>query len=133
MDTLDFVSVPIIVTAVYTVITLLKRAVGSNEKFEKFIPLIAVVLGAVLGVVGYYSGLVPAANVFSALMIGGSSGLAATGTHQIFKQLSAKSGTEDNSSATGVEPEEPSPATKGKTEAPADTEEIPSDKTKTGS
>lgn len=89
MEYLDIVIVPLIVAIVYGCIELLKKAVGNNEKVLRFIPLIAAALGAVFGVIAFYSApeIIPASNVLLALLIGGSSGLAATGTHQVFKQL----------------------------------------------
>lgn len=98
MDTIEFISVPVIVTVVYTLITLLKQAVGNNESFLKFVPLIAAGFGAALGLIAYLSdsNLIPANNIFVALMVGGSSGLAATGTHQVFKQIASKPASNDN-------------------------------------
>ncbi len=89
MEYLDIVIVPLIVAIVYGCIELLKKAVGNNEKVLRFIPLIAATLGAVFGVIAFYAApeIIPASNVLLALLIGGSSGLAATGTHQVFKQL----------------------------------------------
>ena len=92
MTTFDFVAVPVIVTVVYTLISLLKKETKGNEKVLSRLPLIAAALGAVLGIVGFYAvpGIIPAENVFTALLIGVGSGLAATGTNQIFKQLGKK-------------------------------------------
>ena len=92
MNTFDFVAVPVIVTVVYTLISLLKKETKGNEKVLSRLPIIAAALGAVLGVIGFYAapGIIPAANVFTALLIGIGSGLAATGTNQIFKQLGKK-------------------------------------------
>ncbi|MCL2797177.1 MAG: phage holin family protein [Firmicutes bacterium] len=89
MNTFDFVAVPIIVTVVYTLISLLKRETKGNEKVMSRLPIIAAVIGAVLGVIGFYAvpGIIPAENIFTALLIGIGSGLAATGTHQVFKQM----------------------------------------------
>jgi TctA family transporter len=89
MNTFDFVAVPIIVTVVYTLISLLKKETKGNEKVLSRLPLIAAVIGAILGVIGFFAvpGIVPADNVFTALLIGIGSGLAATGTNQIFKQM----------------------------------------------
>lgn len=89
MINLDFVSVPVIVTAVTGCLQLLKKAINGNEKVVRFFPVIAAMLGAALGIVFFYAipDIMPATNVLVALLIGGSSGLAATGTHQVFKQL----------------------------------------------
>lgn len=89
MDAFDFVTVPIIVSVVYGGIALLKKATGSSEKVLRLIPLIAAAFGAVLGIVAFFATpeLIPASNAFVAILIGGASGLAATGTNQIFKQM----------------------------------------------
>lgn len=90
MDTFNFITVPIIVSVVYGTLTLLKKAVNNNEKVLRFLPLIAAGLGAVLGIVAFFSlpEIIPATNAFTAILVGGASGLAATGTNQIVKQLS---------------------------------------------
>ena len=92
MENLNFVSVPVIVAAVVGCLELLKKAVDGNGKVLKFFPLIAAGLGAVLGIIAFFAlpEIIPAGNAFLALIIGGSSGLAATGTHQVFKQLMPK-------------------------------------------
>jgi len=89
MQTFDFVAVPVIVAVVYTLISLLKKETKGNEKVMTRLPVIAAIVGAILGVIGFFAapGIVPADNVFTALLIGIGSGLAATGTHQIFKQM----------------------------------------------
>ncbi len=93
---LELISVPAIAAVVYWVINLIKYTVGENEKFKRFIPLIATVLGVVFGVVCYYAipSIIPAQNVLVAIVVGAASGLTATGTNQIIKQLS-KSGEDD--------------------------------------
>jgi uncharacterized membrane protein YdfJ with MMPL/SSD domain len=92
MEHLDFVSVPVIVAAVVGILQLLKKAVKGNEKVLKFFPLIATGIGIVLGLIAFFTvpSIIPAGNAFVALLVGGSSGLAATGTHQAFKQLLKK-------------------------------------------
>lgn len=89
MSTFDFITVPIIVSIVYGGLTLLKKAVNDNEKVLRLLPLIAAGAGVILGVVAYFAmpEIIPASNVFVAILIGGASGLAATGTNQIFKQF----------------------------------------------
>lgn len=90
MDYLNLISVPAIATAVYFIIEALKKAVNNNEKFLKFIPLIALGIGAIAGVICFFfiPSIIPATNVVVAIIIGAASGLSATGTNQIFKQLS---------------------------------------------
>ena len=78
---LELISVPVIAAIVYWVINLIKYATKQNEKFMRFIPLVAAALGAALGVVAYFAvpSIVPAENVFVAILIGIASGLTATG------------------------------------------------------
>lgn len=92
MEYLELISVPAIATIVYWVMNIIKYAVQDNEKFKRFIPLISAALGAVLGVVAYYAvpSIIPADNVCVAILVGGASGLTATGTNQIIKQLTKK-------------------------------------------
>ena len=92
MEYLVLISVPAIATIVYWVINIIKYAVQENEKFKRFIPLISAALGAVLGVVAFYAlpSIIPADNVCVAILVGGASGLTATGTNQIIKQLTKK-------------------------------------------
>ncbi len=94
MDGLNFITVPIIAAVVYGALTLLKKAVKDNEKVLRFLPLIAAGLGAVLGIIAYFAlpQIIPATDAFTAILVGGASGLAATGTNQIVKQLSKFTG-----------------------------------------
>jgi len=90
MGLLEITSVPLIVAIVYFVLTLYKKYVAANkQKLIKIIPLIAAGLGMALGVLAFYAApeIVVANNVLSAILIGGVSGLAATGTHQVLIQL----------------------------------------------
>jgi hypothetical protein len=89
---LELISIPSIATIVYWVINLLKYTFNNSEKFKRFIPLIATLLGIVFGVVCFFSlpEIIPADNVFLAIVIGGASGLSATGSHQLLKQLENK-------------------------------------------
>ena len=105
MNTFDFITVPIIVSIVYGGLALLRQATGSAEKVLRFFPLIAGALGSGLGVVAFFTmpELIPASNAFVAILIGGASGLAATGTNQIIKQLGkfAKGDKSDDGSGDG--------------------------------
>lgn len=96
---LNLISVPAIAAVVYWTINVIKHAVGENEKFKKFIPLIAAALGVVCGIICYYAvpSIIPAPNIVVAIVIGGASGLTATGTNQIIKQL----GKKDDADGTG--------------------------------
>lgn len=97
MEYLPAISVPAIATIVYWVVNLFKYTFDNSEKFKRFIPLLSATLGAVLGIVFYYIApeILISPNIVVAFIVGGSSGLTATGTHQIIKQL-AKNGKNQN-------------------------------------
>ena len=96
---LNLISVPAIAAVVYWTINVIKHAVGENEKFKRCIPLIATALGIVCGIICFYAlpSIIPAPNIVVAIVIGGASGLTATGTNQIIKQL----GKKDDANGTG--------------------------------
>ena len=100
MEYLELISVPAIVIVVYFIIEIIKKCVGNNEKFKRFIPLIATAIGAICGVVCFFAfpSIITASNVVVAIVIGGASGLTATGTNQIIKQLGKKDGGDENKS-----------------------------------
>ena len=88
-DLIQIISVPIIAAIVYGALAGYKILVDGNEKWTRVIPVIAGALGVVLGIVAFYAApeIIAADNVLTAILIGGASGLAATGTNQIWKQL----------------------------------------------
>lgn len=96
MDYLNLISVPAIATAVYLIIEVLKKALNNDERFLRFIPLTALVIGAIAGVICFFfiPSIIPATNVVVAIIIGAASGLSATGTNQIIKQLSKEKESE---------------------------------------
>ena len=85
----DITTIPALAAIVYTIIDITKTALGGDEKFKRFIPLIACVLGAVCGVVAFYCvpGTMGTENLLVAIVLGAASGLSATGTTQAVKQL----------------------------------------------
>lgn len=106
MEYLQVVSVPAIATIVYWVVNLIKYTTNNNETVKRFMPLVSVALGAVLGVVCYYCipDIIAASNVLIAIISGGASGLCATGCNQIIKQIAKKqtSIVEDDTANTDV-------------------------------
>lgn len=86
---LELISVPAIAAVVYWLVNLIKYVVGDNETFKRWIPILATALGVVCGVICYFAipTIVPAENILVAIVIGGASGLTATGANQIIKQL----------------------------------------------
>jgi len=83
----EIVSVPAIVVICY-LIGMGCKAVG-NDQFDKFIPTICGVCGAILGLVTFMTipDFIVGDNWLSAVATGIVSGLAATGINQIYKQL----------------------------------------------
>lgn len=75
MELLQSLSLPIISTVVYTIIEWLKKAIN-NEKFNKFIPFIAVIIGGLIGIWAFYlyPSIIPAENLGTAITIGVVSG-----------------------------------------------------------
>lgn len=85
---METASVPCITMAVYFIMQVIKRFVP-KEEFSKFIPIIAMTLGGIIGIIVFYyfPDCILAKNWLSAITIGAASGLSATGIHQAFKQL----------------------------------------------
>ena len=85
----DITTIPALAAIVYTIIDIAKTAMGGDERFKRFIPLIACVLGAICGVVAFYfvPGVLDTQNLLVAIVLGTASGLSATGANQIGKQL----------------------------------------------
>ena len=97
----EVATIPALAAIVYTLIDVTKTAIGGDEKFRRFIPLIACVLGAACGVVAFYCvpGVMETENLLVAIVLGAASGLSATGTNQVAKQLTKpkKEDTENES------------------------------------
>ena len=92
MNYLTAIAVPAITGAIYALIEILKKVTNNNEKVLRFIPLIALGLGAIAGVICFFfiPDVIPQANIVVAIIVGAASGLAATGTNQVIKQLTTK-------------------------------------------
>ena len=88
-------TIPAIAAIVYTIIDIVKTAVGGTEQFKRFIPLISCGLGALIGVISFFCvpGVMETQNVLVAIVLGAASGLSATGTNQAVKQLTGKTNT----------------------------------------
>lgn len=94
----EITTIPALAAIVYTIIDITKTAMGGDEKFRRFIPLIACVLGAICGVVAFYfvPGVLDTQNLLVAIVLGAASGLSATGTNQIAKQLTKPTATKED-------------------------------------
>lgn len=88
-ELLQIGSVPAIAAVVYWVVNLIKYTTKYNEKLLTFVPLISAVLGVVCGLVAFFAipDIMPTDNIFVAVVLGGASGLTATGFNQIIKQM----------------------------------------------
>lgn len=75
-----FVAIPAITVIVYLIVEAFKASPLDN----KWLPIIAGVCGAVLGVVTYFAA--PQGGLIESIAIGIVSGFAATGVNQVFKQ-----------------------------------------------
>lgn len=92
---LDFMAVPSLVLICYLMAELYKWIITDkdgnpkSEKAKQFIPILCGLIGLVLGVLAYY--LMPKylnfEDVFTAAAVGITSGFAATGVNQVFKQF----------------------------------------------
>ena len=81
-------AIPVITIIVF----LIAEAVKATPLDNKWLPVICGAVGGILGVVGMFlMPEFPAKDYLTAVAVGIVSGLAATGAHQIYKQLSAGS------------------------------------------
>ena len=84
-DILGIIAVPAIAIICY----LVGIGVKASPLDDKFIPIIVGVIGGIIGVVAFLTGMpnFPANDVITAIAVGIVSGLASTGVNQIYKQL----------------------------------------------
>ena len=97
MEILEYLDFGFASVAAITVICFLAaQVIKATALDNKWLPVICGVLGGILGVVGLYvMPDFPASDILNAIAVGIVSGLAATGAHQIYKQLSQKNGGGD--------------------------------------
>lgn len=82
------------VAAITVICFLAAQAIKATPLDTKWLPVICGALGGILGVVALYvMPDYPAKDILTAIAVGIVSGLAATGAHQIYKQLSGTSST----------------------------------------
>lgn len=89
---LEIICVPVIVSLVFSLMEVYKVLIAKAKNKEiliRIIPIIACVIGIAFGILFYHvcPSIVAATNIWTAILIGGASGLSATGCNQIFKQL----------------------------------------------
>lgn len=84
---MNFVDI-IPVGAITVICLLICQIFKATPLDKKWLPAIAGVSGAILGVIGMFTiPEYPATDIISAVAVGIISGLASTGGHQIYKQL----------------------------------------------
>lgn len=78
------------VIAITVICYLIGNIVKHSKIDDKFIPDVVAISGAILGVIAYLTKLpdFPADHILTAIAVGITSGLAATGVNQMFKQHS---------------------------------------------
>ena len=81
---MELVVIPTLTVICYLITEIFKLLVK-----KKYLPVISGTSGAILGVIAYYitPNLIENTNILTAISLGILSGLAATGSNQIFKQL----------------------------------------------
>lgn len=81
---MELVVIPTLLIICYLVVEIFKLFVK-----KKFLPVISGVTGAILGIIAYFliPSLIDSQNILTAIAIGIISGLGATGSNQVFKQL----------------------------------------------
>ena len=92
MEGIEIMSVSSITLICYVVAMFLKTTALDN----KWLPVICATLGGLLGITGLYIlPDFPAGDILNAISVGITSGLAATGANQVYKQLSHPTEEED--------------------------------------
>ncbi len=87
MDILGIAAIPVITVIVF----LIAEGIKATPLDNKWLPVICGFCGGCLGVAALYiMPEFPAKDILTAIAIGIVSGLAATGAHQVYKQLSEK-------------------------------------------
>ena len=89
---MDIICVPAIVSIVFSLMEVYKRIAGKTKHEEtllRLIPVASAIIGIIGGIVCFYAfpAIIAATDAVTAILIGGASGLSATGCNQLFKQL----------------------------------------------
>ncbi len=90
---MDIIAVPAIASVVFTCVEVYKKIITKAPKHEetllRIIPVISTILGVIGGIVCFFAfpSIIAATDAVGACIVGGASGLSATGCNQIIKQL----------------------------------------------
>ena len=90
------------VVGITVICYLAAMAVRMTPLDRKWIPVICGGLGGLLGILGFFTMVdYPAGDILSAVAVGIVSGLAATGSHQVYKQVIGPKGSAGNQTGGG--------------------------------
>ena len=91
---MEVVTIPVITAIVYAIIEIVKTATQNPDGLKRFIPLMACGMGIVCSLIAFFCvpDVLPTDNVVIAGVLGGASGLAATGIYENVKNLFVKRG-----------------------------------------
>ena len=84
---MELIGIPAIVVISYMITEIFKMFINN-----KYLPIVAGISGGVIGIISFVLqiNIMPATDIVSALAIGIISGLAATGSNQIIKQIKSE-------------------------------------------
>jgi len=104
---LDIIAVPVIASLVFSILEGYKQIAKKTKHTEdmlRLIPVVAAALGIIAGIVCYFAfpAIIAANDVLAAALVGGASGLSATGCNQIFKQLTKYTRNTNEEQSDGV-------------------------------
>lgn len=85
---METIIIPMIVSIVYGLIEIIKLSFPS-DKINSLLPAISAGIGIILGIIAYFSipSLLTNLNILQAIFMGMCSGLSATGSNQLIKQI----------------------------------------------
>ena len=88
MDISAYIDIPIVVLT-YFIVEFIKRKLLKNDKQRSFLPAIAACTGALLSmsIFIFIPSISTSVNLFNAFASGAISGSAATGSNQLYKQI----------------------------------------------
>ena len=100
MEDLNIYSIPTIALLCYSIIELLKRNLGDgvDERVKNSYPIISATSGMILSILAFWvdPAIVGSESMLGAAVSGIASGLTATGSNQILKQMKKMAAQEDN-------------------------------------
>lgn len=129
---MEMISVPSIMAIVYSLIMLLKLAFKKYNSFTNFIPIVAGLLGAILGIVAFYAVpvIMPTDNLFHAILFGLFSGLSSVGSESLVLQLKEFTASKKQKTVTTETQNQEVISGTDTTQSPEDLNKIPNEENK---